>query len=832
MPSLNGELKLRPIRIGFLVRPSDLTNLRKVFKICSCMWGGMYNPIIPVSRSRPAAWRQGHRNRPSGRQLAMGYVRFFEPDVFVETETGLAQSVGIADETQRWLYPRVISLDDVVRTRNDHGPEFVFGLDILDVYEEKYQTEFRFVPRRNSFVALFHDRSRHGAYVEATFGGFPQEKALSHIQRSYEHIFEPTILEHKPSAWLRLIKERGRTALAFTDHALKLSSNTGWSPTIFIANPTSPIDLLDLWNLRLIRRNVLSVNSEWLPVLSDYLHDFIDKNHRTLPGNPNGVMRHTEVEIGNSFSEEEALNLVGDTFADLPRGSWSLKLWYDRIWDNDSSDHVQHPSPVQIHTESSRLELTASEERRPKVQFQSLTPEFASDYGGSNARWVNVISLSDRQNQHQFALAFPSTLTGFSDHRFRIGGPLLVSREGFVLLQQYKHQREYIELIPRTEAVVEHFKRHDIDATASDSGRVADQILSSIQGFWGVSILQDEKTLRLLDKMSKSVRRLSEGTIEEYADRTASVNEWQSIMRLREKSSFGSKNNLERLVKAGALKLGLAVPCPNCQKENWYGLVDLAEQVSCERCLKDFNFPQGSLNYKNTPWKFRVAGPYSVPNYANGSYATILALNCLVSGTGFSNNTITLSTNLDLKMDEKCLEVDFACWYRRERLGSRREEPLFLVGEAKSFAHDSFSEKDIRRLKGVGEKMPGTILVLATLKSELSGAERGRIERLATWGRLPSDSGQTRNPVIVLTGMELFAHHGIVEAWSKTNDKRKTLVQPGHVREDNLRTLADLTQQAYLKLQPTDEWLFEYRKSRFERLSRHNTSSSSEVSKN
>ena len=544
MPSLNGELKLRPIRIGFLVRPSDLSSLRKVFQICSCMWGGMYNPIIPVSRSRPAAWRQGYRNRPSGRQLAMGYVRFFEPDVFVETETGLAQSVGIADETRSWLYPRVISLEDLVRTSNEHRSEFVFGLDILDVYEEMHHTEFRFVPRQNSFVTLFGGRSRHGAYLDATFGGFPQDEALSHIQRSYENVFEPTILLHQPSDWLRVVKERGRTALAITRHSLKPVYYTWWDPTIFIANPTSSIDLMDLWNLRLIRRNVLPVNSEWLPYMSDYLHELIDRNHRPLPGNPHGMMKRTEVEIGNSFSEEEASNLVNDMFADLPRGSWSLKLWYDRIWDNDTSDHVQQPSPVQIHTESSQLDLAVSGERRPTVQFQPLAPEFASDYGSSKARWVNVITLTDRQNQHQYALAFPSTLTGFSDHHIRINGPLLVSREGFVLLQQYKHEREYIELIPRTEAVVNHFKRHDIDATASDSGRVADQILSSIQGFWGVSILQDEDTLHLLDKMSKSVRRRAEGTIEEYADRTASVNEWQSVVRSRDKHNWGTQKLL------------------------------------------------------------------------------------------------------------------------------------------------------------------------------------------------------------------------------------------------------------------------------------------------
>ena len=156
MAFLYGDLRLRPTRIGFLVRPSDLTNLQKVFQICSCLWGGMYNPIIPVSRSLPKAWRSRVLSRLSGRQLAMGYVRFFEPDVFVETESGMAQSVGILQGTSG-LYPRVLSLDNLMEARHNSHPEFAAGLNIFDVYKELYQTEFQFVRRGNSFVALFRD---------------------------------------------------------------------------------------------------------------------------------------------------------------------------------------------------------------------------------------------------------------------------------------------------------------------------------------------------------------------------------------------------------------------------------------------------------------------------------------------------------------------------------------------------------------------------------------------------------------------------------------------------------------------------------------------------
>lgn len=803
MPTLYGDLKLRPTRIGFLVRPSDLSNLRKIFQICSCLWGGMYNPIIPVSRSLPAAWRRDNRGRLTGRQLAMGYIRFFEPDVFVETEPGLAQSAGIVDDIQHPLYPRVISLKDLAIS-GANSSEFKFGLHIFDVYQELHRTTYQFVRRQDSFIALFHDHSHHGAYLDATFGGFPQYEGLSYIQQGYKIVFDPTILKPEPSDWLRLNNKGGRTPLTFTHHALEKRFNIERDQTIFVAKPTSPLDLIDLWNLRLTERHVLPVNSEWLPDLRDYLHDFIVRSQGPLTRNPRGAMTRKTVEIGNSFSREEAECLVRDTFADLPKDSYSIKLWYDSIWHNNDNDSIAPTRSVQIYAESSRLDLPVSMESKPSVRFQSLTPEFASEQGNGYARWVNVVSLRDLLNQYRFALTLPLTSVLSPYYHLCVGHPLLVSKEGFVLPQRYKHYRESMQLLLGSSAIIDWFKRHAINAEPSDAGRVSDQIISSIGGFMSVShILKDKATLELLNRMANSQKR------------TATVGEWQQIENRIEQRGFPLENYLDQFVKAGALKLGLSVPCPNCTKENWYGLDDLAEKVSCERCLKDFLFPQGKPNFKNS-WKYRVVGPYSVPNYANGSYATVLALNCIASGLGFGNNAITFSTELNLEMSGDCLEIDFACWFQRERYMGERNEPVFLVGEAKSFAKDSFTKEDVARMKRVGQKIPGTFLVFATLKSELSTTECDQIGKLAIWGRLPDASGRPRNPVIVLTDTELFAPDQISAAWEEAGGKRQVLAKLGHIRMDNLRTLSDLTQQVYLRLQPMDEWLDEYWRRRFE----------------
>ena len=96
-----------------------------------------------------------------------------------------------------------------------------------------------------------------------------------------------------------------------------------------------------------------------------------------------------------------------------------------------------------------------------------------------------------------------------------------ISREGWVLPQRFHDHSEYLRLELGRDAIVDWFTRRGIKATPSDAGRVADQLLTSVRGFWGAHILADGETLQLLEKMSKSVRKGPEGAIEEYPDRTA-----------------------------------------------------------------------------------------------------------------------------------------------------------------------------------------------------------------------------------------------------------------------------------------------------------------------
>jgi hypothetical protein len=41
-----------------MVRPEDRANLLKVFQVNNCLWGGLFNPIIPFFKRVPAWWER------------------------------------------------------------------------------------------------------------------------------------------------------------------------------------------------------------------------------------------------------------------------------------------------------------------------------------------------------------------------------------------------------------------------------------------------------------------------------------------------------------------------------------------------------------------------------------------------------------------------------------------------------------------------------------------------------------------------------------------------------------------------------------------------------
>jgi hypothetical protein len=800
--TVSASVRLRPTRIGFLVRPDDMPAVRQVMQVCTCLWGGIYNPIIPVCGVLPEAWRDPLQQEVTGSQLGRGYIRFFEPDVFVETHDGLATEVGLPDDQLKFGEPRTIRISAF----SDSNPDQTrrpFGTSMVHVYRRLYEREFRFVSRDGERVAAISTAGTDGAFIEAVFGGFPAEGGLAAMQPAYCDAFKPAEIEADAAGFIRIIKEGLRVPLHFTKEGLKRDrGGSAWDkPTLFIVDPESPLDLIDLWNFRLFHSFVLPISTRWFQDSREFLDEFLKSSYRPLPGSPHGLMITPTVQFGRSINQERAKTLVTQAgLTALQDSQWAFISWYDHIWEEDVDDHVMRPQPVCVTAAETEHELTVSGNSESSIRFPDLAPEFAPEHDNGSARWVNVLRLQNYGSDDRLALVLPSSFTGVKAWRPRLGDAAFVTREGFVLPQSYQGIRHYFRLLNGVEAVIGWLDEHGVKASPSDSGRIAEQVIVSVGGIRGTTLLADRDTIKLLNDMAKSVRRYVDDTVvEEFEDRAIDVDRWKSLVHRRANVGPYRWISLDAFVEANVLKLGLLVACPRCLKKNWVGLAAMREQLMCERCLKPFPFPQGTLDFQRTPWRYRVVGPFSVPGFADGAYATVLALRVFADMLANGHVDLTYATGLKFAgITPVPIEVDFTCWYRRREILRRNQEPVLVFGEAKSFATECFKSEDIERMTKVADKFQGAFIVFATMKDELSDAEKSSIGELAMLGRR-LENGHPRSPVIVLTGTELFASWHLAKAWKEKGGQYARFAGASS-RLDNLWTLAELTQQLYLGL--------------------------------
>jgi hypothetical protein len=802
LESIYGSVVLRPTRIGFLVRPTQqkFSQLREIIRLCACLWGGMFNPIIPVSRSLPAAWRQDHFKGLTGKGLADAYIQFFEPDVFVEAEEGLAKEAGIA-EAKRFLSERVVPLNQLVR--GDGRPDFALGLSALDIYKNLYQEEFKFLSRKRRKAAVFQNDD---PYCEAVFGAFPRSNKLAHIKEAYADVCEPETLLATAETCLKLLKDRDLTPLRASIYKLDVSFDNRDDPTIFIFDPSKAVDLIDFWNLRQFRSSVLPINVHWFQKFAGLVRKVVTANFRPLPGNNHGVMITTTIEFSRSIDQATKNALAATYLKDLPAGSLGLKDWHDPIWQTDWRSGGIQPRRAKLVADEVELEETV-DEADATLPFPSLAPKFASRYSfaSNQARWMNVIKLTDYIfRDSKFALTFPPNIKGGEFPALGIS-PNLCTREGIVLFQQYKSHRAALRLLPQQDAVVGWLHSRGIEAKASASGRNAEQVLRSTGGTGGCHLFADEGTIKLLDKMAKTIHREADGATAQYPDRTASIAEWKEALGRRSKAIF-SRSKLSDFTESNVMRVGLSLACPHCAKENWYSLSDIDYEVVCERCLNRFPFPQAGMKFNEGDWRYRVSGPFSVPDYADGAYATVLTLRLFNNTLNASRTATTFSTGLDIVRGASKCELDFVGWYSEGKKFWIDPSPVVVFGEAKSFGTDIFKERDVQRLKSMAEVIPGSYVVFSALKKQLSDSEKSRIRKFADWGRVPQKNGEPRAMVIVLTGTELFADHHLKQTWEAMGGAHAAVVKHPSVHIDDLWVLADITQRLYLGMPSYWDW--------------------------
>ena len=271
MNNIRVDIRLRPIRFGFLVRPDDKKKVIEIFRINTCLWGGIFNPIIPFFKRVPSWWERHGIHFENAKQIINGYLDFFEPDFLVEAEEGLADGFGYDSE-------RVIQLTDILEPEGKRDWD-KYGLSVHDLYLELYQEEFRFELRHQRNMVHVDPKERAFAgFVAANFGSFPTQEDLGYFEHNYKDIFNP---EHKTldAAVLSELYQSGYgSAVGIGRAKLRIDYHDHGDLRLFILDAKKSRDLIDFWNLRALHERILPIPVQWIEGLSPFCKKLILDN--------------------------------------------------------------------------------------------------------------------------------------------------------------------------------------------------------------------------------------------------------------------------------------------------------------------------------------------------------------------------------------------------------------------------------------------------------------------------------------------------------------------------------------------------------------------------
>ena len=777
MANGNVSIRVRPLRVAFLVDPRDTKGLRRAIELSTFQWGGTYNPIIPVFPRMPKIW-ESHRGLrvPSSEQVIEGYLTGFDPDIVVPVGTCGNREFDVG---HRELVSALDLMGDISAC---HSPKF--GIGYFELLSDFIEKELKFVRNDKLRLVLPKLPRQYGLFLASVFGALPYEVGdlvdRYHGQVSSLHRHAVKLENYTELLELHEIFPRRLNTWGLEHRPVQES-------LLFICDATSSLDVIDYWNLRAAGNQVVPI-----PIQSAESHgckelarNVISEGYRPRRHQPDWFHRVT-VQRSRAVSEKVVEDFCFSL--QLPLGKvrsepkYLIRHWYPRIWDSWARENTQekiqlpysHEIDLPITEGETRMELRAQQPTVKRFGEYTGKPKFANDFSfrfyGSKEPMAEVLPYGSRE------LSTAIGRTGFFNWRFSESGP--------VFLATMSHDLIFLEL-PKAESVMtEWLRERGWKVELSTSGRMATQLVKQLGGVWGISSLARVEVIKLLSDLEKESGLPSNAVVEKLR---AGID--------KSDKHFKPEGLLKRLIEIGALLLGVKVQCPSCTRHNWYAADALKYKARCKFCISDFELPVHSP--RDIAWTYRAHGPFASSN-AQGAFTVLLLLRFL---SGTHDRGVTPLFSYTAKKGSKDLEADLTCLYRPS---TWRSTPADVVhAECKTF--NSFEKADFERMRFLAEEFPGSVLVFASLKTGITQSEAAAIRAIVQTQRRRRLRRQPSSHVVVLTGTELLSERGVPFCWEGKGELQERFISDHHSYHE-LAELADATQQIYLGMPGWFDW--------------------------
>jgi hypothetical protein len=771
---------LRPIRLAIFIKPKRESYIRAVH-ICSSYWGGKHFPIIPLYNKFSRAYREEYGlYTETPVEFYSHSLDNFNPDVLV-LDDGIKESDIIAFRNNR----EVITIKEIETALSAGGP--IYGISALEVLALMKKDEFKY-KRTDNLRLCCPEIVARDLFSLTLCGGVDgdihqriKEAGISENNISFPKIGRSNLQE--------CLGEETLNYLSITTYGTNVFRNTFWSGrhAIFVVDSNNLNDLINIWNYRALgwKFTVLLsddlenpffkseiIKQQFDPTISQSIHDIISVI---------GPHKEDHDRIVQ-FLREITPKTAGARNCPL----YSFQHWLPRFW--ETGEYLRYDRAASIYLQSASDRYQVSTENG-YIQLDLKSPPFQKLYlRHIKPRYINDFSLQFDDPQLQFAEVIPllprkelQTLISGSRYNQWVASP-----NGLAYFASEQEDKVSMTIPASMEVAEAWFLDKGAKIKMSSAGKLGSQLLKSIGGIYGTNFLVNQGIRPVLQLFENGKVVLKDTLLGEIKK------QWNQ-KRFQTKDA---REVISHLIHKKIIEFGVELQCPFCQQRSFYMVTDLSNQISCTICHNKYHLP--SDNPDDIKWAYRGLGPFSRGNKADGLLSVLLALRFFKISMNPSKVTALFSFEV-LNKSVAEHEVDMAIFYNQEHSSSNNPD-LFLL-ECKT--QNKFEKKDIDKMKQLGRRFPGAILVFATLKIALSPEEVGGIRKLVNFFRR-GNGPRPINPVMILTGNELLPN-------SRFNPLAsiETLLKSNMRYDDEIGFTADATCVHYLQLRPFHELLQE-----------------------
>lgn len=698
MATTSLSIKYRPVKIGFLVRDGNIEDLVKAAGINTLLWGGIHNPVIPISAT----------NKDFSDQL----LNLFSVDVLFavshtkEIDKIIKNNPFLRDPGH---YAENIFYEDWETKKNILG--YLDSINIVDYYWEK---ELKNKPKRyrsNCVLVKWEHADTCNNLFSILFGYFPTSYNL---KRDFQNAFLKGLKSREAN-----ITKTGNVDSKISKSISQISATTleldGYNGTwrgngLYIGSENDFADLLYFWNLR-----ASGLILEFLP--KDHIarfKGFIQAHIKRLDDTPN---RNPNIEdwinIYYRGGNHKDINNIVRSFQKSKRFVFSHcdeMMWNGLKIKPAGFFFGRQRSLANIEKDNGKYSVSAA---LPEKKFISRERDRRDRNIGSQHLAVSIEPIGEfGYPEHTLNPPFIRALNEFYSREIEFDPWSVRSeREGIGRIINVHDDSLSLYPISHQTLIEKIFDLAGFKIATSQPGLLAKQIIRGMREndpleacrvfkITGVrKLLVSPKTKNGKSiKWSEATKLIWENNFSKFRNLYIESRDHKQLGTnevfnyLLKKRVFSPKLNL--LSKIFRIKKDFK--CQNCGLREKILLNFFQTKWECPFCSYVHFMPSNIAEYfqsqANKYWRFVRSGLFAKENNQEGAIPVILSL--LVFARILNSHNLIYSTSLKLQGPQKC-EIDFCI------LQYKRGDKIQLgIAECKSEGQ-KVNQQDVDNLKNV-----------------------------------------------------------------------------------------------------------------------------------